>query len=272
VEIDGDRIKSLEEQNIRIRENLVKIRYRIVIFSGKGGVGKTTVAVNLAYALMKQNLRIGILDADITGPNVPQMLGLQGQPGTTEDRKIIPQTKDGLRVISIAPMIPADQPVIWRGPLRSGTIAQFLADVVWDELDILLADLPPGTGDEVLTTAQKMLPQMAIIVTTPQEVSLIDCKRAVNMAKRLNIGQICVIENMAGLICPHCEQEINFFGMGGGETMAEDMNICFLGRIPMEQNNRECGDAGIPIFRKYPDSKTAGSFYEIAQKVYQLLN
>lgn len=203
-----DRQKQLQEQEKRIEENLKRIKQRIVVFSGKGGIGKTTISVNLAYALMKQNLQVGLLDADITGPNVPQMLVLKGQPRTTEDRKILPQFKEELRVISIAPMIPAEQPVIWRGPLRSGTIAQFLADVLWDELDVLFADLPPGTGNEVLTTAQKMLPQMAIIVSTPQEVSLIDCKRAVNMAKKLEIKKICVIENMAGFICTDCKNEI----------------------------------------------------------------
>ncbi len=265
-----DRQKQLKEQDLRIDDNLSKIKYRVVVFSGKGGVGKTTVSVNLAYALIKQNLQVGLLDADITGPNVPKMVGLEGYPNLLGNRRILPQQKDGLRIISIAPMIPKDQPVIWRGPLRSGTIAQFLADVLWDELDFLLADLPPGTGDEVLTTSQKMLPQMAIIVTTPQEVSLIDCRRAVNMAKKLEIKKIGVVENMAGLICPYCNKEIDFFGTGGGEVMASDMNAHFLGRIPMEKKGRECGDAGTPIVIKYPESKTSQAFYQISKKLRDL--
>lgn len=267
---DSERMKQLEEQDRRIDDNLSKIKYRVVVFSGKGGVGKTTVSVNLAYTLVQQGLDVGLLDADITGPNVSKMVGLEGMPVVTDDKKILPQVKDKLSIISIAPMIPADQPVIWRGPLRSGTIAQFLADVFWGNLYVLLADLPPGTGDEVLTTSQKMLPQIAIIVTTPQEVSLIDCRRAVNMAKKLNIKEICVIENMAGLVCPYCNKEIDFFGTGGGEVMANDMNAHFLGRIPMEKIGRECGDAGTPIVMKYHDSKTSQAFYQISEKLRDL--
>jgi len=161
--------------------------------------------------------------------------------------------------------------VIWRGPLRSGTISQFLADVIWDELDILVTDLPPGTGDEILTVSQKIHPQLAIIVTTPQEVSLLDCRRAVNMAKKLNIPKIAVIENMSGLICPNCGEVIDFFGTGGGEQMATDMDVTFLGRIPMEKQSRECGDNGTPVVLKYPESRTAITFNEISGKVIKLL-
>ncbi len=259
------------QQDKRISENLNIIQNRIVVFSGKGGVGKSTVAVNLAYSLIKQDKKIGILDADITGPNIPLMVGLEGQPQPMDENRILPQIKHDLRVMSIAPMIPDNQPVIWRGPLRSGVITQFLADVVWDKLDVLLSDMPPGTGDEVLTASQKMLPQMAIVVTTPQEVSLMDCRRAVNMAKKLNIPKIGVIENMSGFVCPHCDKEIDFFGIGGGKKMAEEMGVEFLGHIPMEKENRECGDAGTPIVLKYPESKTASNFGEIATKVIKIL-
>ncbi|MFP4547593.1 MAG: Mrp/NBP35 family ATP-binding protein [Fidelibacterota bacterium] len=264
--------EKIQQQDKRITENLEIIKNRMVVFSGKGGVGKSTVAVNLAYSLIKNKLKVGLLDADITGPNVPQMVGDHSRPEAMDDNKILPKIKAGLRFISIAPMIPENQPVIWRGPLRSGIINQFLSDVVWEELDVLLSDLPPGTGDEVLTAAQKMLPQVAIVVTTPQEVSLLDCRRAVNMAKKLNIKNIGIVENMSGFICPKCGDEIDFFGTGGGKKMAEDMGVHYLGHVPMEKENRECGDAGTPIILKYPDSKTAGAFDKIAKNTIELLD
>lgn len=268
----NDPAQQLDIQKKRIEENLAKIEHRIVVFSGKGGVGKTTVAVNLSYALIKNQKKVGLLDADITGPNVPKMMGLQGFPRTDpENKNIIPQEKEGLQVISIAPMVPQDAPVIWRGPLRAGAITQFLSDVVWGNLDYLLADLPPGTGDEVLTTAQKMLPQMAIVVTTPQEISLIDCRRAVNMAKKLNINTIGVVENMSGLVCPHCDKEIPIFGKGGGEKMAQEMGAVYLGPIPMEMETREAGDKGVPILLSSPESKAASAFTTIGQNVITLL-
>lgn len=268
-----DKAKQMEGQNQRIEETLKKIKIRIVVFSGKGGVGKTTVAVNLAYSFVHRKFKVGLLDADITGPNVPKMIGLGGFPWVDSEKKnIMPQEKEGLQVISIAPMIPDDQPVIWRGPLRSGAITQFLSDVVWGDLDFLLADLPPGTGDEVLTTAQRMLPQMAIIVTTPQEISLIDCRRAVNMAKKLNIQKIGVVENMSGLICPHCKKEIDIFGIGGGEKMAQEMGSVFLGRIPMEMETREGGDTGMPIVLTNRESKTTQAFETIADNITTLFH
>ncbi len=268
---DSDRAKQMEEQKKRIDSVLNQIEHRVVVFSGKGGVGKTTVSVNLAYALVKMNHKVGLLDADITGPNVPKMTGDSSPYRSGGDsRLIMPQVKDGLAVISIAPLVPEDTPVIWRGPLRSGTIRQFLSDVMWGELEYLIADLPPGTGDEVLTAVQDMHPQMAIVVTTPQEVSLMDCRRAVNMAKKLEIPTIGVVENMAGLICPYCGKEIDILGRGGGENMARQMEVSFLGRIPMEIQTRISGDQGRPMVLHEPESKTAAAFTEIAANLKAL--
>jgi len=264
--------KSIEEQDIRIEDALKKIKYRVVVFSGKGGVGKTTVAVNLAYTLLKQSKKVGLLDADITGPNVPKMTGTDASPQVLEEfGQIIPHEEHGLKIISIAPMLPKDSPLIWRGPLRSGAISQFLADVVWEDLDFLLADLPPGTGDEVLTAAQKMKPQMAIVVTTPQEVSLIDCRRAVNMAKKLDIPHIGVVENMAGLTCPHCNQQIDVFGAGGGEMMAAEMHVHFLGRIPMELSVRQGSDSGKPIVLQSKPNEISDAFQHISGEIDTIL-
>jgi len=268
----NDRAMQMQEQDNRIQKTLEQISHKIVVFSGKGGVGKTTVAVNLSYALIANSQKVGLLDADITGPNVPKMVGLKGFPTVDpENKNIHPQEKEGLYVISMAGMIPADAPVIWRGPIRSGAITQFLSDVVWGKLDYLLADLPPGTGDEVLTTAQKMAPDVAIVVTTPQEVAITDCRRAVNMAKKLNIKHTGVVENMAGLICPHCGKEIDLFGRGGGEKMADEMGAVFLGRIPMDLETRSGGDMGNPVVVAHPDSPVSEAFITIADNVRKLL-
>jgi Mrp family chromosome partitioning ATPase len=262
-----DKQRQLEEQFERIDRTLNKMKYRIVVFSGKGGVGKTTVAVNLSYALIENQYRVGLLDADITGPNVPKMIGLKSMPNILNQNSIRPQIQKGLRVISMASLLKEDQPVIWRGPMRSGTIRQFLADVNWGTLDFLLIDLPPGTGDEVITAAQRIRPQMAIVVTTPQDISLVDCRRAVNMAKKLDIKEIGVIENMSGLICPFCQEEIDVFGKGGGEKMAKEMNISFLGHIPLEIAAREGGDQGMPVVLHNNEAVTARAFGHIAEKL-----
>jgi len=265
-------MKAMQEQNRRISENLKQIKNRIVVFSGKGGVGKTTVAVNLAFILNKYQLKTGLLDADITGPNVAKMTGIKGMPKVDADKRIHPHERDGVAVISMATMLPDHEAVIWRGPLRSGVIAQFLADVLWGERDVLLADLPPGTGDEVLTAAQKMFPQMAVIVTTPQEVSLLDCRRAITMAAKLNIKTIGVVENMAGFVCPRCGEEYAPFGTGGGERLARETGSHFLGRIPMDISVRESGDSGLPVVISSPDSLVSQSFRTIGSSVRHLLH
>lgn len=235
--------KQIEIQDRAIEANLDKIRFRIVVFSGKGGVGKTTISVNIAFGLHSDGYRTGILDADVTGPNVPKMLGLTGEFSARNER-IIPQESNGVKVISIANMIPQDQPVIWRGPMRSKLLHQFLGSVEWGQLDFLIADLPPGTGDEIITLTQKMDPDLAIIVTTPQEVSLADSGRAVNLAKEMKIPRIGIIENMSGLTCPRCGYLIDLFGSGGGRRQAADMNVLLLGALPIDCEARTMSDKG----------------------------
>ncbi|MGD8781201.1 MAG: Mrp/NBP35 family ATP-binding protein [Ignavibacteria bacterium] len=263
---DNEKQKAFEEEEKRINNTISKIKHRIAVFSGKGGVGKTTVSVNLAYSLQLKANSTGILDADITGPNVSKMVGINS--GLDVVNNIIqPFEKNGLKVISIAGMIEAGQPVIWRGPMRSKIINQFLADVNWGELDYLIADLPPGTGDEILTIAQEMKPDCAVIVTTPQEVSVIDAERAINMAKKLDIPFIGVVENMSGFFCPGCGNKIDLFGSGGGKKLAEENDVVFLGSIPIDIDTRIFGDNGTPIVLQKQDSDTAIAFLKIVELI-----
>lgn len=266
---DQEKQKHFDEEEQRIKENVSKIKHRIAVFSGKGGVGKTTVSVNLAYGLQSEGFSTGILDADITGPNVAKMLGVNSEL-IVLDSKMIPFEKYGAKMISIASLIKSGQPVIWRGPMRSKVINQFLADVEWGELDYLIADLPPGTGDEILTISQQMKPDCAIVVTTPQEVSVIDAERAINMAKQLNIPFIGVVENMSGFVCPHCSAVIELFGAGGGEKLASKYNVPFLGSIPIDIDARILGDKGKPIVLEKPECEVTNAFKSIANKLMTL--
>ncbi len=264
--------KTLDEEQKRIQENISKIKHRIAVFSGKGGVGKTTVSINLAFSFQLEGLTTGILDADVTGPNVAKMMGINDDV-IILDNSIVPFEKNGVKMISIAGLIKPGQPLIWRGPMRSKLINQFLADVDWGELDYLIADLPPGTGDEILTIAQEMKPDFAVIVTTPQEVSLMDAERAINMAKQMNIPNIGVIENMSGLICPHCNNKIDLFGIGGGEILAKENNVKFLGSIPMDINTRIFCDKGQPIvLLKEQASEISESFKSIMKNIELIYN
>jgi ATP-binding protein involved in chromosome partitioning len=261
-----DKQRQIEIRDRMITEALRKITHRIVVFSGKGGVGKTTVSVNLAYGLQREGNRTGLLDADVTGPNVPKLLGLSGELFLYQDR-IVPREIYGMKVVSIASMIHPGQPVIWRGPMRSNLLNQFLGEVDWGTLDYLISDLPPGTGDEILTMTQKMEPDLAIIVTTPQEVSLIDSARAINMAKKMEIPNIGLIENMSGLICPACGERIDIFGEGGGQRQAQECMVSFLGRLPMDVEARRLADIGKLIVNENREAAISIAIKDIVEKI-----
>ena len=218
----------------------------IAVGSGKGGVGKTTVSVNLAVALAKAGASVGLLDADITGPNIPMMLGLDGQPQASPNNKIIPLERHGVKAISIQFFVPEGQPIVWRGPLIGGAISQFLRDVEWGDLDYLVVDLPPGTSDAQLTLAQAVPISGTVLVTTPQDVALSDVGRALSMLRRLNVPVIGIVENMSAFVCPHCGDVTEIFGHGGGERFAQQHGIEFLGKIPLDVTVRQGGDAGVP--------------------------
>jgi Mrp family chromosome partitioning ATPase len=270
MEISEKQKKQFEIETRKISENMDKIKHRIVVFSGKGGVGKTTVSVNLAYGLNGMNQKSGILDADVTGPNVAKMLGLI-KWGETSAERILPDDHLGVKVISFASFIPSGQPVIWRGPMRSKLLNQFLGDVEWGELDYLIADLPPGTGDEILTMTQQMKPDLAIIVTTPQELSLIDSQKAVNMAKKMEIPVIGIIENMSGFICPECGHHLDLYGKGGGKKQAKEMGIQFLGSLPLNMDTISLADNGKPIIIEKPDADISTAMTDIIEKIQLLL-
>jgi ATP-binding protein involved in chromosome partitioning len=241
------------------------IRNTIAIASGKGGVGKTTVAVNVAAALAHSGARVGLLDADIYGPNVPTMVGAEGSP-LTRGQKMIPIEAYGLKVMSIGFLVPPGQPVIWRGPMIHSAIRQFIADVEWGELDYLIIDLPPGTGDVQLSLAQTLSLTGGLIVTLPQKVSLEDARRGIEMFRVLEIPILGIIENMSYLELPD-GNHVDVFGRGGGEVLAKEVGIPFLGAIPLDSSVRQSGDSGVPIVLELPESNVARVLIAIAQDV-----
>lgn len=243
------------------------IRNAIAVGSGKGGVGKSTVSVNIAVALAKAGARVGLMDADIYGPNTPTMLGVEKLPPPTGQR-IIPAQAYGLKMVSMGLLVKPGQPLIWRGPMLNSAIRQFLGDVEWGELDYLIVDLPPGTGDAALSLAQALPLSGAIIVTLPQLVSLEDAGRGLNMFKTLEVPVLGIIENMSWLEMPD-GSKMDIFGSGGGERLAQSTNTPFLGQIPIDQNVRIGGDTGKPIVASHPDSVVAKAFVDIAQKLAQ---
>jgi ATP-binding protein involved in chromosome partitioning len=238
----------------------------IAVGAGKGGVGKTTVAVNVAVALSKAGSRVGILDGDIYGPNVPMMFGLHTELAT-ESKRIVPAEKYGIQVVSMGFLTSDETPVIWRGPMLHGAIRQFFGDVAWRDLDYLIVDMPPGTGDVALSLSQTVPVVGAVVVTTPQQVALADSRRAVRMYQKLNIPPLGVVENMSYYACPHCHQESDIFGHGGGEEIARQLEVPFLGRLPIYEPIRVGSDRGVPLVIAEPDSAPARAFVQVAESV-----
>ncbi|MHB8959633.1 MAG: Mrp/NBP35 family ATP-binding protein [Candidatus Limnocylindrales bacterium] len=249
----------------RTAEQLIPgVKNVIAVASGKGGVGKSTVSVNLAVALAKAGASVGLLDADITGPNIPMMLGLDGQPSASANNKIIPLERHGVKAISIQFFVPEGQPIVWRGPLIGGAISQFLRDVEWGELDYLVVDLPPGTSDAQLTLAQAVPISGTVLVTTPQDVALSDVGKALAMLQRLNVPIIGVVENMSAFVCPHCGEATEIFGRGGGESFAAQHGLQFLGKVPIDVTVRQGGDAGVPAVAQREPGPAAQALEHVA--------
>lgn len=263
----------VDDQERKVQERMALVKQVIVVMSGKGGVGKSSVAVNLACALAASGKAVGLLDTDLHGPNVAKMLGIEDKTVEQFGADIIPvSVTPQLKVISMALLgKDADTPFIWRGPMKAAVIRQFLGDVDWGVLDYLVVDSPPGTGDEPLSVCQ-LLPKIskAVIVTTPQDVAVLDARKSIMFARELNIPVLGVIENMSGLICPHCRTRIDLFKQGGGEKAAKEMGVPFLGRIPFDPDLVDLGDKGRPFIESKKSSAAAFAFEEIVQKVEDL--
>jgi len=247
-------------------EFIPEVKNTIAVSSGKGGVGKSTVAVNLALALSRTGAAVGLVDADVYGPDIPLMMGARGRPGMFEN-KIIPVESHGVKLISIGFFVKEGEPIIWRGPMLHSAIQQFLRDVNWGALDYLIFDMPPGTRDAQLSLSQVIPLSGAVVVTTPQEVALLDVRKAITMFRRMNVPLLGVVENMSDFVCPHCGERTSIFGEGGGQRLAEEMGVPLLGQIPLDPETRKGGDEGLPIVMRKPDSLQAEAFRKLAEAV-----
>jgi Mrp family chromosome partitioning ATPase len=262
------------ESETRLKDSLSKIKHVIIVMSGKGGVGKSTVSSNLAMALSLKGCQTGLMDIDITGPSIPKMFRIEDEKldKITEDNKLIPiMVSPTLKIMSMGFLLPErDSAVIWRGPMKASAIRQFIEDVEWGGLDYLIIDMPPGTGDEALSIVQ-LIPRAdgAVIVTTPQDVALLDCRKSVTFAKQTKLPVLGMVENMSGFVCPHCGEQTEIFGSGGGQKTAEELKIRFLGRVPFEPGVVRSGDSGMPIVESEPNSRSAAAFGAIADALIE---
>ncbi|HAA84353.1 MAG: ATPase-like, ParA/MinD [Thermodesulfobacterium commune] len=260
----------MDQQDKKVREQLAKIKHKIMVMSGKGGVGKSTVSVNIAVGLSLQDFMVGLLDVDLHGPSIPKMLGARDlRISRKPDGRMGPiKYSPNLKFLSIEPLLPSeDTAIIWRGPIKHSAIKQFIGDIDWGELDYLVIDAPPGTGDEPLTVAKTIPDAYALIVTTPQEVSLIDVKKSIRFCQKIKMRILGIVENMSGFICPHCGKPIDLFKRGGGQKLADELGLRFLGRIPVDPRVVDTGDTGRPIIAAYPESVTAKAFEELVRNI-----
>jgi Mrp family chromosome partitioning ATPase len=257
-----------------VRRSLSNIKHKFLVMSGKGGVGKTSTSVNLAIALSKKGYKVGLMDVDIHGPDVPRMLGLEGMITLGGNQKLQPKRySENLYAVSIESLMPnKDDAIIWRGPVKHSAIKQFIGEVEWGHLDFLIIDSPPGTGDEPLTVAQLIKDAQAIIVTTPQEVALADIRKSINFCRTVKMKIFGLVENMSGFKCPHCGKMVDLFGMGGGEKTAEIAEIPFLGKIPFDPKMVLCGDSGTSYLDANKDSAVSKAFEEVADRMSKLLS
>jgi len=260
------------EQDAAVNQSLARIKNKLIVMSGKGGVGKTSTSVNLSIALANKGFKVGIMDVDLHGPDVPRMLGLEGMLNLSKNQKLEPMKSiKNLTAVSIESLTSSkDDAIIWRGPIKFSAIKQFIGDVEWGDLDFLIIDSPPGTGDEPLTIAQTIPDAKAIIVTTTQEVSLADVRKSISFCKTVKMEIYGLVENMSGFQCPHCGENVDIFGSGGGERTAAAAGIRFLGKVPFDQKVVSCGDTGASIQATYSDSAVSMAIAGIADKVAEL--
>jgi Mrp family chromosome partitioning ATPase len=269
---DQSRTEEMREQEERLKSNLSRIKNTVIVLSGKGGVGKTTFAVNLAYGLSENHYKVGLIDADIHGPNTAKMLGIEDEKLYSNGKMIEPiKVLENMKVVSMAFLNQdRDQPVIWRGPLKMAVLKQFLSDVQWGDIDYLVVDLPPGTGDEPLSVCQLIKNvDGAIVVTTPQDVAILDSRKSVMFTRQLNVPVLGIVENMSGFVCPHCGKPIDLFGTGGGEKAAREMDVPFLGRFPIDPELVKSGDRGKPFIQFNKESDSARAMNALVERIVE---
>jgi len=259
-------------EKTKLVKGVKQVKHIIAVASGKGGVGKSTTTTNLAVAMQKLGLKIGVMDADVFGPSQPRMLGIKGKPDVSNRQALPPLEGYGLKAMSIGFLVEEDRPIVWRGPMVMSAIKQMLNDVLWGELDVLIVDMPPGTGDAQLTLAQSVPLSGAVIVSTPQDIALIDARKGIAMFQKVNVPILGIIENMSMFVCPNCSHESHIFANGGAKNEAKKLGVSFLGEIPIDIDIRKTSDTGLPIVATKPDNPQSKIYMEIAKQINDSLN